>query len=78
MSTVDIMTAVRWENTHEGKDFSRFSLSSKVTRFDKLNGEIERDETECQMVRVTSVGRVRGSSICTISTWPKTVCVNMC
>lgn len=46
MSTVDLMTAVYWENTHEGKDFSRFSLSSRVTRFDKLRGEKERDETE--------------------------------
>ncbi len=39
ITTVDLITAVGWENTHEGKDFSKFSLSSRVTRFDKLREE---------------------------------------
>jgi len=42
MIIVDLLTVIYWENTHEGKDFSRFSLSSRVTRFDKLRGEKEK------------------------------------
>lgn len=71
---MDLITAIGWENTHEGKDFSRFSLSSRVTRFDKL-----REERESQMVSVTQFGRVRGCSICTTSTVAKNhVCMCVC
>ncbi len=77
---MDLITAVGWENTHEGKDFSKFSLSSRVTRFDKLREE-KRESRDCQMVSVAQFGRVRGCSICTTSTVAKNhvcVCVRVC
>lgn len=83
MNTVDLITAVWWENTHEGKDFSRFSLSSRVTRFDKLRGEKKKKSQDGDCV--AQFGRARGSTstvakvnVCVCVKWKEAVCVCIC